>query len=89
MTMDKTDTGYWYEVYEKLSRRQRSPINDAFTAAHDAFRQEDARCGMDDRAEHLVAALTRYYVESNYADADQPGEAAKADGALYREGTET
>ncbi len=55
----------WHEVYEGLTQFEKRRVDNAYTAARTALR-EDSNFIPDngDRAEILVAAITKYYKES-------------------------
>lgn len=55
----------WHDVYEQLSR----PVQDAIDKAFEAVILELSQCttgkfATDDRAEELVAAITKFYWDS-------------------------
>ncbi len=71
MSLTRSDSRL-HAIYEALPPAHRCAIDDAFTAAKDAIVMSDVdhlTWARDDRAEVLVAAITRYLVESNPNDA--------------------
>lgn len=80
MTLTTIDTRAWHARYEALqaladeetARQQVEPINDltdaveaAWGAVQTAFKKHGFEAANDDRAEEVVAALTRYLFVSN------------------------
>ncbi len=62
----------YHAIYAALPPAYRNAVDDAFTAAKDAIVMSDVdhlTWARDDRAEVLVAAITRYLIESNPEDA--------------------
>lgn len=52
------------ELYETLSPKERTAVDDAFHMAQMELRHHDVPAAFDDRAENLVGAIARYVVES-------------------------
>ena len=59
------DDKQWHVIYEDvLTDIERAAVDDAYKAATFELRHAGLTLSGDDRAESLVAALTRYIVES-------------------------
>lgn len=55
----------WHKIYDRLPKRAKDAVKDAYNhVASKFFDHGFAACG-DDRAEVLVAAITRYLMECN------------------------
>lgn len=54
----------WHEVYQDLDEETVNTIHDAFDSVVFDLRMANIKGAMDDRAERLIAAITRYVVES-------------------------
>lgn len=61
-----TQDKYWHERYEAMSKSQREDIDCAFGAAIESLKDSgyEGQLKWDDRAEALIAAITRYIEES-------------------------
>lgn len=66
MSLTKSDL-HWHRIYAASSRNLRLIIDDAYTGVTDSIlaNSPSLRLKNDDRAEALVAAITRYVFESN------------------------
>ena len=60
----------WRDVYAKSTLEFQKAVNDMFTELWEAARSTNYRTASDDPSEALIAAITRYLVESGNA----PGE---------------
>lgn len=60
----------WHETYEQLGPVAREAVDTAYSTVFEAIRRTGHRAATDDRAEMLVAALTRFLVLSNPQDPD-------------------
>lgn len=54
---------FWHHIYEGLPPESRDAVDEAFRAARESLKENFMLTEGDDRAEALVAALTRYVVE--------------------------
>lgn len=62
--MTTTNVRYWHEYYAEMPACDRQLIDSAYAAAIKDLKYSGLTCANDDRAEALVAAITRYVVES-------------------------
>lgn len=58
---------YWHDMYEQSAERRKATIDEAFEAAQEIILMREGVAAKDDRAEQLVAAITRYVDESTRA----------------------
>ena len=59
---------YWHEVYQNLKPAAKEIVDDAYMTVRKELTMSDMVAALDDRAEQLVAAITRYMIESNKPD---------------------
>lgn len=55
---------HWHDQYEALPANTKEAIDEAWLTMSRELRAAGIACANDDRAEVLIAALTRYVVES-------------------------
>jgi len=60
------DEETWHEVYENMAKDDQAMIDEAYDATVAALEKwDDTFCKAgDDRAESLIAAITKYYTET-------------------------
>lgn len=63
MSMNTHDR-HWHNVYDTLPEAERDAIEWAFNDAVSTLRVNGFLCRIDDRAAQLVAAITRFVIES-------------------------
>lgn len=81
---------HWHRVYEELPEKIRAAVDAAFEAARDRLRIEGQPTANDDRAEHAVAALTRYVVDCQEGPKEELDiRALLAIGIRFREALDT
>ena len=55
----------YHDIYKRLDKRLKATADDAFAGVWDALRADGLSRNTCDGAERLIAAITRYMVESN------------------------
>lgn len=66
MAMNK-EQKLWHEVYENLEVSIKTAVDDSYKAVHDLLKSRTGKpMANDDRAEQLIADITRYYITSQY-----------------------
>ena len=63
--MKNSATAYYHAIYEHLPEKMESAVDGAYNAVVKAFHDHGFETRYDDGAEELVAAITRYLVQSN------------------------
>ena len=69
MSMNATNIEYWHDRYEQLEQSDpdmHDAIDEAYGEVVRVVRENELKCAGDDRAEQLVAAIARYFVESHH-----------------------
>lgn len=64
MSLNAQDRLY-HEQYEHLDDTTRTAVDNAFDVVVEQLRLQGLFCANDDRAERLIAMITRYVKESN------------------------
>ncbi len=58
------DAIFWHQAYEDAHHEVRETVDSAYKEVRRIFKRDGGQVANDDRAEELVAALMRYWVES-------------------------